>query len=176
MDESTELKSDVTSVGDQFGHRRAQHGSGHSIGIEQCLDHTRNRRRCLTAGSVERHLECCSFPWSDGPARARSEQRLEELELAGAGVISVGEVERIETNRSPGLERQGRMADRGGQCSVFPLRVEDESLATEGQLPQEIGLDQCALAATDLPEHDRIGVREDPGSIELEGVVGEQAS
>ena len=92
------------------------------------------------------------------------------------GADPLGEIEGIEAEVTSRLDRQGGCSHRLGQAPVLPLRVEDEGPPAKGQLAQDIGLDQRALASADLTEDDGIGVGQRTSGVEAERVIGEEAA
>ena len=174
MDESSQLEADVTPVLGHLGRGAVEDGGGVMVGLEQGGGHRRDGRR--RPGGVERHLDRRALARGEATRQARGQQGLEQLEPPAASVSlgAIGEVERVEPQMPTRRQGQGGRSHRGGQRRILPFGIEHERPTTEGQLAQQIGLDQRALAPTDLTEDHGIGIRQRPGGIEREGVIGEQ--
>ena len=85
-------------------------------------------------------------------------------------------VERVEPNGTAGPQRHRANAPRVGQVAVLALGVDDPGAAPEDGLAPQEGLDEGALAAADLAEHDQVRVRHHARGVELERVEDERAA
>ena len=83
-------------------------------------------------------------------------------------------VERVEPDRAARAQRHGLHPPGAGQRAVLTLGVHHPGPSPEHRQAPQIGLHERALAPADLPDHDHVGIGEEPAPVELEGVVGER--
>ena len=109
---------------------------------------------------------------------ARSSEGLEQREpLGGRGrLVGAHQVERVDPQRAAGAKCEGATPEGGRQRAVLALGVEDEGAAPEGELAEQVGLDQCALPPADLAEDDRVRVGQPACRVQLEGIEAEGPS
>ena len=183
MDEAAQLERHVARLGPQGGDI-ARHGDrrGGRRG-EQRLDDLWERRGTRTRGRAgERELERRVLDGTERPVEACRGERREQCEpapgrlLGGARAAGPGRVQRVEPDRAARLEQDRLDAERPCQRAVLTLGIEDHDPPTERGLAVEVGLDQRALAAPDLPEDEDVRVRQDARGVELEGIVDERAA
>ena len=138
-----------------------------------------------TVASAKRRPQRGALAGRQPPAEARAGQGGEQLHPAaprgvgtGPGVtVVVGPgIERIEADGTTGSQGHRSHAPRVGQVAVLALGVDHPGPATEHRLAPQEGLDERALAPTDLAEHDHVRVGHHAGRVELEGVEDERAA
>jgi hypothetical protein len=103
--------------------------------------------------------------------RARDGFQQALAQLAGADPR-----QRVQARGPAGLQAQDDAAHRLGQRAVLALRVDVLEDAAEDALAERVCLRQRALAPAQLPDHDHVGVGEQPGGVEHPRVVDERAA
>jgi hypothetical protein len=107
------------------------------------------------------------------PIEHRARDRLQQ---ALAQLAAADPRERVQARGSAGLQPQYDAAHGLDQRAVLALGVDVLKDASEDALAERVRLRQRALAPTQLPDHDHVGVGEQPGRVEHPRVVDERAA
>ena len=137
------------------------------------------RSRCarVTAPSASSRAACSRR--GQGTPQARSGKRPQENETMprhGHARRHRRAFQRVDADRATGRQRDRARAERSGERSVLPLRIEHCDLSPESRLSEQVGLHERALAATDLAEDGHVGICHGACRVQLEGVMGKGAA
>ncbi len=191
MHQPAQLEGGISPVLHECVAGGAQVRRSTGVRVEEGADHLRKcRRRAtgtgLSGGGTDGHIDGRALAGSQlAPQTGLGERRGQghATPTVGRGHRIIGDrslrrrrpigVERVEAHRPTWAQGHRHHTPGVGQRPVLALRVDHPGVTTEDGLAPEVGLEERALASTDLADDHHVRVGDDSLPVEGEGVVDE---